>query len=124
MKKIDELIIELMKFSNKILTVNPPLSNLNSVAIFEKKHNIVLPDDYKYLLKRCNGFDLMGVTVYGFNEDNESIVNVYDFEHFEVESPQFSYLVPFSPDGGGNYYCFDTSKLSNDSCKIVFWESN
>ncbi len=66
----------------------------------------------------------MGVTVYGFNEDNESIVNVFDFEHFEVESPQFSYLVPFSPDGGGNYYCFDTSKLSNDSCIIVFWESN
>lgn len=38
--------------------------------------------------------------------------------------PQPGYLSPFSPDGRGNFYCFDTRAVGNDSCPIVFWVSN
>ncbi|MGP1535871.1 SMI1/KNR4 family protein [Prevotella heparinolytica] len=35
-------------------------------------------------------------------------------------------MIPFSPDGSGNFYCFDTKvKTKNgDSNQIVFWYSN
>ena len=40
--------------------------------------------------------------------------------------PQYRYLVPFSPDGFGNFYCFNTQvKTYNGmSNQIVFWQSN
>lgn len=39
--------------------------------------------------------------------------------------PQFDYLILFAR-WGGNFYCFDTSKRTNNgnSYKIVFWCSN
>ena len=52
--------------------------------------------------------------------------SVYVREHFKVKVPQYDYLVPFSPDGQGNFYCFNTKNLTDngDSCPIVFWVSN
>jgi len=35
---------------------------------------------------------------------------------------QCDYLVPFSPDGGGNHYCFDTRTINENSCNVVFWQ--
>jgi hypothetical protein len=33
--------------------------------------------------------------------------------------------LPFSPDGRGNFYCFDTRDCdNNNSCSVVFWTSN
>jgi hypothetical protein len=32
----------------------------------------------------------------------------------------FSNIIPFSPDGRGNYYCFD----ANNENRIIFWVSN
>jgi len=29
-------------------------------------------------------------------------------------------LIPFSPDGGGNHYCFDSTRCDGESCKVVF----
>lgn len=124
MENIDQLLKELYMFSDCILTLNDSLIDFSSVETFEEKNHLKLPNDYKYFLSKHNGIDLMGVTVYGFNDSEESISDVYNFEHFEVEYPQYSFLVPFSPDGGGNFYCFDTSKPSKNSCKIIFWESN
>ena len=48
------------------------------------------------------------------------------FESYEVIVPQYEYLIPFSPDGFGNFYCFDTRVKTNggDSNQIVFWYSN
>src|SRR5664279_2262666 len=95
---IQNVLRELKKFSNEILTLNPPLSNLNLVIEFEKVHNLNLPNDFKYLLSLHNGLDLMGTMIYGF-EGEENIESVYEFEHFHVIYPQYPHLVPFSNDG-------------------------
>lgn len=123
--KIDEIFKELNKFSNEVLTLYEPLKEVNLIEDFEKRHNLQLPNEYKYLISKHNGIDLMGVTIYGFT-GSENLESVYEFEHNEVVFPQFDFLVPFSPDGGGNFYCFDTRyhTNNNESCPIVFWTSN
>jgi hypothetical protein len=70
----------------------------------------------------------MGSEVYGIrgNTAADSLEVNYAFEHFEVKYPMPTYLANFSPDGGGNFYCFDTRYQTDngDSCPIVFWYSN
>ena len=70
----------------------------------------------------------MGDEIYGVQgvEEPLSLESIYYREHFEVRYPQPTYLVPFSSDGGGNFYCFDTRHLTKDgfSCQVVFWVSN
>jgi hypothetical protein len=31
-------------------------------------------------------------------------------------------LLPFSPDGAGNHYCLNLSKLQNGLAPVVFWQ--
>ena len=127
MKEIDNVIEELSKFSTKILTLNPPI-NPELVKRFEQQFHIELPNDYKYLLTKTNGFGLMGDDVLGitYTTYGTDLADTYHFEHYEVIVPQYEWLIPFSPDGGGNFYCFDTKvKTKNgDSNQIVFWYSN
>ncbi|WP_373550637.1 SMI1/KNR4 family protein [Haliscomenobacter sp.] len=122
---MEELIQELLKFSPKILDIGSPIND-NRVQNFELKYGLLLPDDFKNFMNKHNGLNLMGTEVLCFDiSDINSIENVYHFEHFEVINPQYTYLVPFSPDGGGNFYCFDTSKRSqNGDCQVVFWQSD
>jgi hypothetical protein len=126
-EKINEVILELRKFSSNILTLNPPV-NPELITQFEKDYCVKLPNDYKYLLSRTNGFNLMGNDILGINykSNNYDLVKVYRIEHFEVMYPQYKYLIPFCPDGGGSFYCFDLNKKTEDgdSCNIVFWYSN
>lgn len=118
--KIVNLIDELHKFSSSIITFNPPVRS-EDVLVFEKQFNVLLPNDYKELVQIHNGFELMGDVVLGvFSEENprNNLNDCYAFEHFDSVSPMPKDLIPFSPDGYGNYYCFDTKTNS-----IVFWES-
>lgn len=120
--RITEAINELKKFSNKILTLGDPCDE-KLIAEFEIKYNLNLPIDFKHLIKKHNGVDLLGTSIYGIKDidSSYSLEECYLFEHFEVENKMPAHLVPFSPDGAGNHYCFDT-KLNTDSCPIVFWQ--
>jgi hypothetical protein len=116
---IDVLNI-LYKIPGKYITFNKPATE-DSILSFEKKRQVLLPDDYKLLLKHCNGFNLLGAVILGVPSEDEtcfSIDDAFQIEHFQVRNPMPLHLIPFSPDGGGNYYCFD---IRND--KIVFWDS-
>lgn len=75
-------------------------------------------------MRKYNDISLYGVNVYGIKESkgSYSLEECYLFEHYEVENEMPLYLVPFSPDGGGNHYCFDTKLVDATSCPIVFWQ--
>lgn len=122
---MENLIKELLKFSDDILEFG---SNINDSRIeeFEQYRKLTIPSDFKQFMKKVNGFSLMGTEVYGFNKDKvNAIENIYHREHFEVRIPQFPHLVPFSPDGRGNFYCLDTlNQLENGDYPIIFWVSN
>lgn len=119
-----EIILELNKFSSKILYLNPPVDSI-ILGKFEQTYNLILPNDYKELLKATNGFSLMGEQVFGLFNDKrtESLDANYEYEHLHSLYPMPDYYIPFSPDGAGNHYCFDVSNLSDTSCAIVFWQS-
>lgn len=125
MNTINNLFSELNKFSSEILALGEPLADIKVIENFEKIHNLKLPCDYKYFLSKHDGASLMGISIYGFT-GIENLASVYEFEHNEIIYPQYHFLVPFSPDGGGNFYCFDTRNQSNsnESCPVVFWTSN
>jgi hypothetical protein len=123
---MENLIKELLKFSDDILEVGSNILD-DRIEEFEQNRNLYFPLDFKRFIKKINGFSLMGTEVYGFDKKIvNAIENIYYREHFEVRIPQHSYLVPFSPDGRGNFYCLDTNRNSLDCvrCPIVFWTSN
>ena len=66
----------------------------------------------------------MGKVVYGIDDGSGrySLEDCYQFEHFEVGNPMPDFLIPFSPDGAGNHYCFDSRQCNEESCNIIFWQ--
>jgi len=126
-KRIEQIFEELKKFSSEIIELNPPVE-MNIIDKFEKEFDLRLPEDYKFLLQLTNGFNLMGDEVLGitFNKHDYDLVCTYDFEHYKTNNPIPKHLIPFSPDGGGNFYCFDTLKKTDNglSYSIVFWASD
>lgn len=122
--KVDELLKELRLFSNNIITFNPPAKE-KDIEKFEKDNKIILPKDYKEILLKHNGIELLGIGFNGIyypsNAPN-SITDLYQFEHWKAENPMPLFLIPFSPDGRGNHYCFDSRNCNSKSCLIVFWQ--
>ncbi len=125
MDTIDIVIDEILKFSTMVLTVMDGVTE-DKISAFELKYSLVLPNDYKTFLKRANGLVLIGTTVYGVYDESVymSLGRAFNIEHCEVDNEMPIYLIPFSPDGGGNHYCFDSTRCDGESCKIVFWQHN
>ena len=126
-KEMDEVVAELKKFTSRVSIWHDPV-DLALIGRFESRFGLKLPEDYKYLLGITDGFAVMGDIVYGMTDKSycDNLFSLYHREHYEVIVPQYEYLIPFSPDGFGNFYCFDTRVKTNggDSNQIVFWYSN
>ena len=120
---IETVIHELELFSTNIISLYPPMIAGKSKE-FEEKYKLSLPEDYKYFIRKYNGLELMGTKVYGIYTENtsNSLEESYIFEHWKAGNPMPLYLIPFSPDGRGNHYCFDSRYHHKNSCRIVFWQ--
>jgi len=119
----DKVLNELYKFSESILTLGDPILD-KRIEELEHQIGFNLPLDYKYIMTKHNYLSLAGTEVLGIGKEleNESIENLYLREHDEVGNPMFKEFLPFSPDGTGNHYCLDLSKLENNTCPVIFWE--
>lgn len=124
-EKCKLLIAELKKFSSSIIELGNGVSSTR-ISLFEERYGLTLPDDFKHFVSEINGLNLMGSEILGFSDNPNSIENLYYREHYNAKIPQDRYVVPFHPDGGGNFYCLDTKNLSIDksTCPIIFWVSN
>jgi cell wall assembly regulator SMI1 len=119
----DNILKELSKFSADLLYLGPRITDTRMES-FEKQIGYQLPLDFKYLLKKHNGISLFGVEILGLDEAlrGSSLDEVYKSEHFEVYNKMPGMLLPFSPDGYGNHYCLDLSKLDAGFCPVIFWQ--
>lgn len=121
--QILDIYNELLKFSYSILTLEKPIND-NRIEDFENYIEYKLPTDYKCFIKKHNGFSLNGAEVYGIGKEygESSLSKIYDFEQYLVGNPMPKNFLPFSPDGYGNHYCIDLSRVENEICPIVFWQ--
>ena len=112
------IIKEFERFSNSIKASTVPACDSDIIA-FEQNRSVILPIEYKQLLSYSNGIMLMGDEIYGVGKSSlsQSLETTYQIEHYLVDNPMMEFLIPFSPDGFGNHYCFD----SRDGA-IVFWQ--
>ncbi len=124
-QRVDQLVHNLKQFSDVLAVFQPP-ADPALITAFETQHHLCLPADYKRVLMHMNGFSLMGNDVYGIDDSPTSLAAVYHREHALVNYPQDAHLVPFSDDGRGNFYCFDTRFITTETatCPIIFWVSN
>ncbi len=92
MRLINEVIEELLKFSDDVLEVFPPVKT-KELGRFEIENNLELPLDYKTLLQVTDGFSLMGTEVYGVSRQGKlGLAQVYHIEHHEVAVSQYTQL--------------------------------
>lgn len=121
--KCDNLLNELYKFSRDVIVLGTTIND-DRLEIFEKSIGYVLPNDFKYILKKHNGIFLFGVELLGYDSEllESSLEKIYQFEHYEVFNKMPPQFMPFSPDGRGNHYCLDLSKKIDGLNPIVFWQ--
>jgi hypothetical protein len=114
---------ELSRFSIDILSLANPVID-DRLEVFEKEVGYNLPFDFKFFLKRSNGFSLQGVEVFGLGSEfrDSSLDAIYDFEHWKVYNKMPLCFLPFSNDGRGNHYCLDLARLNEEICPVVFWQ--
>ncbi|QOW10077.1 SMI1/KNR4 family protein [Kaistella flava (ex Peng et al. 2021)] len=122
-EKCNKTLEELYKFSTDILYLGEDIRD-SRIENLEEEIGFKLPKDFIYIIKKHNGITLAGTEVYGLSVDlkGNSLDAIYKFEHFEVENIMPKNFFPFSPDGQGNHYCLDLSKLENNTCPVLFWQ--
>lgn len=107
----------IQSFNDDFVEYFPPVSETD-ICKAEEVIKFKLPEDYISFLKFSNGITIDGDEVFGLNNKRYDLIKAYHIEHESVEKPMDAHIIPFSPDGGGNFYCFDL-KLNN----IIFWAS-
>ena len=118
---ISYIIAELKKFKRSIVSLENAASESE---IIETEIHIgqLLPNEYKEFVRNHNGLEFMCEYILRVGDNVQpsaySLNDVYDFEHFETYNPMPPYIIPFSPDGYGNHYCFD---MRNNGA-IIFWQ--
>jgi cell wall assembly regulator SMI1 len=122
-RECDEVLKELYNFSGDILFLGQSITD-KRLKEFETNIGYRLPLDFIYILQKHNSFSVLGTLVYGLDQQlgETSLDKIYHFEHEDVENPMFPELLPFSPDAGGNHYCFDLPKMQNGLSPVVFWQ--
>lgn len=113
------------------------IDNLEAILAFEKGYNIKFPQEYINLVRFHDGGTLEK-NIFIYQKEREVDANGIGFflpwrkETLELEGeyiidqinnpPEFfpKGLIPFAPDGGGNYICFDYRNCQENP-PIVFW---
>lgn len=116
---IDSIIQRIQDFKEEYVECFDPISD-DALQLAQENISFQLPADYIRLLQFSNGILICGDEVLGINHKPFDLIKAYKTEHEATQMPMPSHIVPFAPDGRGNYYCFDT-KQNNE---IVFYTSN
>jgi hypothetical protein len=91
------------------------------IARCEQQLGTTFPDSYRWFLREF-GFAYWPREICGVSQDSAlDVVRNTEGERHEVEPELPAHLVAFCPDGWGNNYCLDTSRLVEGECPVVFW---
>ncbi len=113
---------ELSRFLQDFRFLGPPITD-DRLEKFETNINYKLPHDFKQSLKSHNGVALFGTRVLGLDSSYREMSLDKVYADIQQQSG-FDSLLPFSPDGRGNYYCLDLQKVESECCDVMFWQAN
>lgn len=118
---IDDVLIELKKFSTEVVELFEPMDN-STIKDFENRHRVVLPDEYKKILLFSNGLSVRGSELLPLvsKRTKNTVEEIYRI----IKEVLPSNFLPVSPDGAGNYYCLSLATLKGGSCEVTFWQSD
>ena len=116
---IDSIIQRIQDFKEEYVECFDPISD-DALQLAQENIPFQLPADYIRLLQFSNGILICGDEVLGINHKPFDLIKAYKTEHEATQVHMPSHIVPFAPDGRGNYYCFDAQQGS----QIVFWVTN
>jgi hypothetical protein len=105
-------------FKNDYVEFYPPVEN-SKILETERLLKLKLPNDYVEFLSFSNGVIIDGDELLGIGNKQNDLLETYKREHFATKFPMVDYILPFSPDGRGNFYCFDLKENN-----IIFWVNN
>jgi SMI1/KNR4 family protein SUKH-1 len=99
-----------------------------SIEELQADLGVTLPDDYIAFLAAFAAadfpFDIFGVEPdvrTGTCGSTQSVLDITMWERHLTTPPMPHHLVPIQPDGLGNHWCLDTSRLTAGICPVVFW---
>ena len=116
---IDSIIQRIQDFKEEYVECFDPISD-DALQLAQENIPFQLPADYIRLLQFSNGILICGDEVLGINHKPFDLIKAYKTEHEATQVYMPSHIVPFAPDGRGNYYCFDAQQGN----QIVFWVAN
>lgn len=116
---IDSIIQRIQDFKEEYVECFDPISD-DALQLAQENILFQLPADYIRLLQFSNGILICGEEVLGINHKPFDLIKAYKTEHEATQVHMPSHIVPFAPDGRGNYYCFDAQQGN----QIVFWVTN
>jgi hypothetical protein len=89
----------------------------------EEALGVSFPDSYCWFLMEFGAAEWPQL-IYGVRTGNwtwADLVRLTKESRQALNAPIPLHLLPFSPDGWGNDYCMDTSRLVEGECPVVFW---
>lgn len=115
MRSLVEIYNSIIKYSNN--EIAGPVSK-ERVALFERKANIKLPDDFKDLLYMFNGGEIFipGTVIYGLVDSNNDLFRVNSMVKEVLDIPQ-DYIV-IAKLNYGDYICLNT----NNPFNVIQWD--
>ncbi len=91
----------------------------------ENELEIELPESYRAFQLEFGNFDWGILEVHSVKTPFLGVSNIVGItlsERTECHPNMPTHLIPFSDNGGGDSYCFDTSNYTDKECQVVFWD--
>ncbi len=104
-------------------SINPAIEK--EIEIAETELEVKFPDSYKAFQLEFGDFDWGILEIYSVKKLANGIIGIVNItfsERTECHPNMPNHLIPFSGNGGGDSYCFDTSNFIDTECPIVFWD--
>ncbi len=94
------------------------------IADAERELGCAFPESYKRFQKEF-GEGSGIIDIYGVKPlppPMQNIVGITMSERHDCFPSMTFHLIPFSDNGGGDSYCFDTSFFESGECPVVLWD--
>lgn len=90
---------------------------------FVKPLDIVLPEDYLFFMSWSNGLYILGLDILGIGNERSDLLDNIRREQNETNNLMQKHIIPFSPVGNGDFYCFDIKEgLKEGVCLVIYWQ--